>query len=267
MLDTRKIKEFLNPQLIINKVNAFSQEKNIYFSDWKKTDKNFVVTRLLEEHIAMVCAKEETRSKLIETARKVGYPTDTKYLILSDEFNPGFYLVEPITDSHILFAFGYFDGQLKVSSSLIIELMPEGEGKPFKFSKNTIDRDVFDRRMEFITPGQDPRMSYLFICLGAANILTYLLFVEVETVEVPPRKKFPAKRYEGFINKQDQTILVADLTWNREMLESIPFGVSGHFRVQPYGEGRAKWRLIYISPYYKDGYRKKSGKEKVLGKK
>lgn len=266
MLDTRNIKEFVRPQLLINAVNSFSQEKNIIFSDWNKTDKNFVVSKLLEEHIGMVCGKTETMEKLIETAKKVGYPTDKKILILSDEFNPAFYLIDPFTDSHIRFSFGFFEEKIHVVASMVIERLDD-ESKPFDFKSPVIDSEVFEKRISGIIRNEDPRTSFIAMCLGAANIFTYLLFVDVETVEVPPKKKFQAKKYEDFVNKQDESIRVADLSWSKEAIASIPFGVSGHFRVQPFGEGRIKWRLIYINPYYKSGYLRKSGKEKILGKK
>lgn len=69
-------------------------------------------------------------------------------------------------------------------------------------------------------------------------------------------------------NKKLQTVTEAgldyylfDSKWYTEISNDESFLVSGHFRLQPYGDGTRK--LIWINEYTKNGYHRKATIEKV----
>lgn len=69
-------------------------------------------------------------------------------------------------------------------------------------------------------------------------------------------------------NKKLQTVTEAgldyylfDSKWYTEISNDESFQVSGHFRLQPYGDGTRK--LIWINEYTKNGYHRKATIEKV----
>lgn len=100
----------------------------------------------------------------------------------------------------------------------------------------------------------------------AFTILTYLClrkWAEVEIAECTTKIKKEVK-------KQKRTIVVTedglsyftfDSKWYTEICNNSDFKVSGHFRLQPYGDGSRK--LIYINEFVKHGYHRKALIDKV----
>ena len=69
-------------------------------------------------------------------------------------------------------------------------------------------------------------------------------------------------------NKKMQTVIepgldyfLFDSKWYTEISNDESFQVSGHFRLQPYGDGTR--RLIWINEYTKNGYHRKATIDKV----
>ena len=69
-------------------------------------------------------------------------------------------------------------------------------------------------------------------------------------------------------NKKMQTVIepgldyyLFDSKWYTEISNDESFQVSGHFRLQPYGDGTRK--LIWINEYTKNGYHRKATIDKV----
>lgn len=48
--------------------------------------------------------------------------------------------------------------------------------------------------------------------------------------------------------------------WNTTTIRTESFGVRGHFRLQPFGEERSNYKLIFIEPFVKNGYKRTAGK-------
>lgn len=88
-------------------------------------------------------------------------------------------------------------------------------------------------------------------------LLLFLQECEVETIVVQPEKKL---KYESkkYFNDLKTPIKFLDCRWFRELVINTPFGVSGHFRWQPCGEGLKKRKLIWIEAYEKKGYHRKA---------
>ena len=91
--------------------------------------------------------------------------------------------------------------------------------------------------------------------------LTFLEFSELETVTLKPTMKIGTKREGQYFNDSKENIVIVDSTWNKTVIRVGEFGVSGHLRLQPVGEGRANRKLIYIAEFTKSGYIRNAKKE------
>ena len=97
-------------------------------------------------------------------------------------------------------------------------------------------------------------------------VLDYLClrqWAEVQLGKVSTTVKKDIKK-----NKKMQTVIepgldyyLFDSKWYTEISNDESFQVSGHFRLQPYGDGTRK--LIWINEYTKNGYHRKATIEKV----
>lgn len=100
-------------------------------------------------------------------------------------------------------------------------------------------------------------MNHIQTCL---SIITFKQFAEIETKEIggrdyPKRMKIGGEKY---LNESDRQINVLDSRWFTESVRGEGFAVSGHFRLQAYGEGRRERKLIYIDDFVKEGYTRKA---------
>jgi hypothetical protein len=93
-------------------------------------------------------------------------------------------------------------------------------------------------------------------------ILTFKVYAEVEYHEIGGRKYPRRKKINGekYINQTDRQINVLDNRWWTETRRFEAFKVKGHYRLQPYGPGREKRRLIYIKEFVKEGYHRRARK-------
>lgn len=97
-------------------------------------------------------------------------------------------------------------------------------------------------------------------------VLDYLclrLWAEVQLKKVSTTVKKEVKK-----NKKTQTVTESgldyylfDSKWYTEISNDESFQVSGHFRLQPYGDGSR--RLIWINEFTKNGYHRKATIDKV----
>ena len=95
------------------------------------------------------------------------------------------------------------------------------------------------------------------------NFIQYLMFLEfseLETVVLKPNSKIGTRKDGRYFNESREDIVIVDSTWNKIMVKTGEFGVSGHLRFQPSGEGRTQRKLIYIREYTKSGYTRNASK-------
>lgn len=100
----------------------------------------------------------------------------------------------------------------------------------------------------------------------AFTILTYLClrkWAEVEIAEVKTKVKREVKKGKMTIvvTEDGLSYFTFDSKWYTEICNNNDFNVSGHFRLQPYGDGSR--RLIYINEFVKHGYHRKALIDKV----
>ena len=81
-------------------------------------------------------------------------------------------------------------------------------------------------------------------------------WAEVEIAEVQTKQKKNAKGKKKEVILNGISYFVFDSRWFTEVCNNNEFIVSGHFRLQPYGDGSK--RLIWINEFKKHGYHRKA---------
>lgn len=89
------------------------------------------------------------------------------------------------------------------------------------------------------------------------GILTFIKYCPLETKFVGAGRR---ERHAGqkYVNETHHKIEILDSTWFTTIVRSEGFGVTGHFRMQPYGPGMGQKKLIWIEPFEKTGYTRKA---------
>lgn len=82
---------------------------------------------------------------------------------------------------------------------------------------------------------------------------TFLKYVEAETKIVNAKRK-EKHCGEKYVNETDYKVEILNSTYFTTISRTEGFGVTGHFRMQPYGPGLSQKRLQWISDYQKTGY-------------
>jgi hypothetical protein len=83
--------------------------------------------------------------------------------------------------------------------------------------------------------------------------LMYLYFSDVEIVKLAPVTQV-TKNNIRTMNDTLNPVRVVTAKWNTISSRTEGFGVSGHFAVRRYGEGRKRVKIVWIAPYKKSGY-------------
>lgn len=95
-----------------------------------------------------------------------------------------------------------------------------------------------------------------------ANALKMFVFVhcaEVSNAQYISDDRDMTQSFNGSNLAMDYYLV--DSTWDQSIDVINPFKVSGHFKMQPFGEGRSLRKLIYVDDYMKHGYHRRAGKE------
>lgn len=104
----------------------------------------------------------------------------------------------------------------------------------------------------------DAMMGVVLSAILSAEL--FINFAEVETKVMQPNGKIWDEKCVTAIynNKTRHDVTVIDSTWYQNLVSSGAFKVRGHFRMQPYGPGMTKKKLIWISDFEKEGYHRKA---------
>lgn len=89
------------------------------------------------------------------------------------------------------------------------------------------------------------------------KLLIFVEYSELEEVLLRPKQSFGTKKEGKYLNESERNFIIVDSSWNKIIVKTENFGVSGHFRWQPIGVNREDRKLVYISEYLKKGYVKK----------
>lgn len=89
--------------------------------------------------------------------------------------------------------------------------------------------------------------------LEAIKCLIFLKLTDPEIIRLAAGKKVGTRK-KGHYNATSLPVVIVDSTWNKYIIRTEGFGVSGHFRMQRCGPGNAELKLTWIKPYQKHGY-------------
>jgi hypothetical protein len=89
------------------------------------------------------------------------------------------------------------------------------------------------------------------------GLFTFIKYCPMETKFVAGGRK---EHHVGqkYVNETKYKIEILDSTWFTTIVRSEGFGVTGHFRMQPWGPGMTQRRLQWIEPFEKHGYTRKA---------
>lgn len=99
--------------------------------------------------------------------------------------------------------------------------------------------------------------SAALMALFGTAIPTFMEFAEQETVIVnatTPGKRKATVDGEKYLSELPENVEIIDSSWFRTLVRDGDFGVSGHFRLQPYGPRMQERKLIWIKDFVKHGY-------------
>lgn len=103
-------------------------------------------------------------------------------------------------------------------------------------------------------PYHTDRWQFIMQCfIEIASFEVFLKYAEIETKHLPPKSKVKDGKKQHK-NETNSTVTILDSTWFTTLVKSDAFKVRGHFRLQPYGEGRKERKLIWINDFQKSGY-------------
>lgn len=97
-------------------------------------------------------------------------------------------------------------------------------------------------------------------------LITFLEFITIKEVFVAHKSSYKPERGSKIKNITGHEIIVADVNWNYNLVRDTPFSVKGHWRMQPYGEGRSKLKLKWIEGFVKQGYKREAGRSNLESK-
>ena len=160
--------------------------------------------------------------KLVYQSKQAGELSEQNYQsIISSLDNKNF--DDLLSKGYVYYMWGIKDGKLS-------------------FPENERNEDFFSEMMEFI------------------KLLTFTELSELETVILPPNKSIGSKKQGKYLNQSNFNVTIVDSTWNKILIKGDSFKVSGHLRLQRYGENFSKVKLIYIDEFQKSGYTRNSVK-------
>lgn len=93
------------------------------------------------------------------------------------------------------------------------------------------------------------------------SLMCYVELCDNQEVIVAPKQKYGTKKTGNFINTLPLTLTVINNTWNVTTVRTDGFDVIGHSAIRWSGVGKVKAKLVFIEPFRKHGYKRKSGKE------
>lgn len=95
------------------------------------------------------------------------------------------------------------------------------------------------------------------------KLLCFVFLTENEEVLLPPKGKTGTKASGKLINTLGIPLMIINSKWNITSYRTEGFAVRGHFAIRWTGEGRKIPKLVFINPFEKKGYVKKSKSKNI----
>jgi hypothetical protein len=179
-------------------------------------------------------------------------PENSRGICFSQKDNEGY-----VVHSVLLYAIVRKNGFIHVMGQVHSKADGAGQyGELFHAEVHKSDRPgILDLYLQCHVKHDKPIQDAVKIILSTE---LFLHFAEIETKVVNPNRQIwdgPTCLYN---NKTKMPITVVDSKWFTTLIISGAFNVSGHFRLQPCGEGLKDRKLIWISDFQKNGYIRKA---------
>jgi len=153
------------------------------------------------------------------------------------------------------------------TNTIFYNILATGKGENYKlsciilfFSNNTKDAkpclNIFINRSEkgvkeyFSEVATRNGLTNISICADLMTMILFMKYVDLETKFVNGGRK---DHHAGvkYVNDTKRKIEILDSHWFTTIVRSEGFEVTGHFRLQPYKDGK---KLIWIEKFDKKGY-------------
>lgn len=100
------------------------------------------------------------------------------------------------------------------------------------------------------------------IIIALQNFILFCHFADVDVKFVARPGSREARQQSGdkdaYVNDTHLNVRHLTAHYYTTICRDESFGVRGHFRMQPFGTGRSERKLIYISPFTKNGYHRRA---------
>lgn len=91
-------------------------------------------------------------------------------------------------------------------------------------------------------------------------LMAFFYLTDNEFKVLEPKQKYGTRKSGKIINSLPIPLTIVNKNWNTTLIRAGEFQVSGHYALRWTGKGRKTPKVIYIEPYMKKGYIRKSGK-------
>jgi hypothetical protein len=145
------------------------------------------------------------------------------------------------------------DDNLKIKDSTAKPII-----KALANEKRAGSNDLFKLHLE----DYNKKFNDTKLCLQAFIFIHFAKIIDTTRISTEHDARSFTDRIKNKANSTVNIIRV-DTLYDENLKVINPFSVSGHYRNQPYGNGRSETRLIYIDSFMKSGYTRAATKETV----
>lgn len=86
------------------------------------------------------------------------------------------------------------------------------------------------------------------------KLILFTELSELEIVTLAPKQSIGTKKQGKYKNESDSNVIIVDSSWNKVLIRENGFLVSGHPRLQSFGEKNKYRKYVWIDTYQKSGY-------------
>lgn len=95
------------------------------------------------------------------------------------------------------------------------------------------------------------------------KLMCFMYLTKNEEIIVKPKSKYGTLKAGKVINPLDIPVIIVNSYWNTTLIRNEKFDVRGHFAIRWSGINRSIPKLVFIEPFEKQGYVRKSIKDNL----
>lgn len=140
----------------------------------------------------------------------------------------------------------------KYESENKVSIKISEENKVSEYSKTYKEQEV----------NYDLKYNRTKLCLQTFMFIHFAKIIDTTRISVNDGSMSFSERLKNKNRNNNIDVIEVDTLYDENLDVINPFGVKGHWRNQPIGEGRKETKLIYIDSFMKDGYTRQATKTK-----